>query len=282
MHLEQAAALHEPTLRAEALARVRLDFPTVACSGMVRTAWLLGFPDRALVLARKALDSGRESGNPDGLGLAFVFAVLGHTLRREPAQALEHAAIGLAFCEEHGIAQQRAWLLVTHGWAVAEVRDSRRGLSEMEQAIHALRAMNVESSLPFCFALLAETQSKSGDLAGACRSVEEGLEFSRRTHDVAFDAELFRLRGELQLAEGGDLDLRQRAAEASFRRAIELAQRQETRSLELRATTSLCRLLRDRGAGGAARALLAGILATFTEGHETADLRTAKALLDTL
>jgi adenylate cyclase len=106
------------------------------------------------------------------------------------------------------------------------------------------------------------------------------------------EAEVHRLKGELLLidlpspAEAvGPASLA--AAEACFRHAIEVARRQGARWWELRATASLCRLLCKAGAGrtasGAeARRMLADITGTFDEGFDTADLREAQELLETL
>jgi predicted ATPase len=71
-------------------------------------------------------------------------------------------------------------------------------------------------------------------------------------------------------------------AEQCFRTAIEIARRQSARSEELRATTSLARMLRDTARRDEARAMLAEIYNWFTEGFDTSDLKEAKALLDEL
>jgi predicted ATPase len=71
-------------------------------------------------------------------------------------------------------------------------------------------------------------------------------------------------------------------AETCFRRAIEIAHRQSAKSLELRATMSLSRLLDKQRKRGEARQMLAGIYGWFTEGFDTADLKEAKGLLDEL
>jgi predicted ATPase len=71
-------------------------------------------------------------------------------------------------------------------------------------------------------------------------------------------------------------------AESCFREAIEIAQRQQAKSWELRATISLARLLAKMGKRAEARAILAEIYGWFTEGFDTADLKDAKALLDEL
>ncbi len=93
-----------------------------------------------------------------------------------------------------------------------------------------------------------------------------------------YEAELLRLKGELLLKRPAPDE----EPEACFRQAISVARRQSAKTLELRATTSLARLLAEHGKGEEARALLAEIYCWFTEGFDTADLKEAKALLDAL
>ncbi len=94
-----------------------------------------------------------------------------------------------------------------------------------------------------------------------------------------FEAEAHRVKGELLLAQDASNAAQ---AEQSFRTAIEIARRQKAKSWELRATTSLVRLLDQQGKRDEARAMLADIYNWFTEGFDTADLKDAKALLDEL
>src|SRR5262249_51942277 len=89
--------------------------------------------------------------------------------------------------------------------------------------------------------------------------------------------EAFRIRGELQIKQG-----RREPAEADFREALKLARSMGAKALELRATMSLARLLRDTGRRDEAHSMLADIYNWFTEGFDTADLKEAKALLDEL
>ena len=73
-------------------------------------------------------------------------------------------------------------------------------------------------------------------------------------------------------------------AEAEFwlQRALDVARRQEAKSLELRTATSLARLWQQQGKRQKAHDLLAPVYGWFTEGFDTADLQEAKSLLDTL
>ena len=92
------------------------------------------------------------------------------------------------------------------------------------------------------------------------------------------EAELYRLKGELLLLAGTSKS----EAEESLRTAVVISRRQQAKSWELRAATSLARLLRDSGRRDEAHTMLADIYGWFTEGFDTADLKDAKALLDEL
>jgi predicted ATPase len=111
------------------------------------------------------------------------------------------------------------------------------------------------------------------------RLIAEALDHVVQTGIVYYEAELHRLEGELRLC----LDqVDEQRAEASFRRAHETAKRQQAKSWELRAATSLARLWGERGRRAEARDLLAPVYGWFTEGFDTADLKNAKTLLDEL
>src|SRR5262249_16433359 len=132
---------------------------------------------------------------------------------------------------------------------------------------------------PRFFALRAEACAKTDGPMAALKVVTEGMALGVAIEERSYEAELYRLKGELLLMQGAP-----NAAEAEhlLRAAIEIARRQSGRALELRATVSLARLLRDTNRRGEAHAMLADIYNWFTEGFDTADLKDAKALLDEL
>jgi len=116
--------------------------------------------------------------------------------------------------------------------------------------------------------------------------MEDGLQALAEAHTLVeqqeerwWEAEVCRLRGVLLLRQTGTP---QAEAEAWFQRALDIAHRQEAKSLELRAALSLSRLWQQQGKRAEARALLAPIYDWFTEGFDTADLQEAKALLEEL
>ena len=99
-----------------------------------------------------------------------------------------------------------------------------------------------------------------------------------KTGERYYEAELYRLKGELMLTRGGD----GAEAEACFHRAIDVARRQQAKSWELRATVSLSRLWQNQGKVEEARQMLQEIYDWFTEGFDTKDLQEARTLLEEL
>ena len=110
-------------------------------------------------------------------------------------------------------------------------------------------------------------------------ALDEGLAIVQKNDERFQEAELHRLKGELLLTEFPD---RTAAAEESFRQAIEIARRQLSRAWELRATMSLSRLWQRQGRRDEARAALAAVLNTYTEGFSTPDLMDAATLIRAL
>jgi predicted ATPase len=100
-----------------------------------------------------------------------------------------------------------------------------------------------------------------------------------QTGERLWEAELYRLQGELRLARTTEHHIE---AETSFQQALGIARRQQAKSLELRAAVSLARLWHQQGKPAAARQVLGDVYHWFTEGFDTGDLRDAKALLEEL
>ena len=128
------------------------------------------------------------------------------------------------------------------------------------------------------FAFIATALGRLSRFDEALGIVDESFGFIERTGQQYYAAELHRLKGELLLAQ----DSSNVQAEQSFCAAIEIARNQHAKSWELRATTSLARMLAKQGKRDKARSMLAEIYNWFTEGFDTADLKDAKALMEEL
>jgi predicted ATPase len=138
--------------------------------------------------------------------------------------------------------------------------------------------------------MLAEAYQTVGQPEPGLRVLAEAVAQVETTEERFWEAEIYRLKGELLLtAQGAGRSLRAvegmqdaESPEGCFLTAIAIAQRQEGKSLELRATVSLARLWQQHGKKDQARHTLADIYGWFTEGFDTIDLQQAKALLDEL
>jgi len=202
------------------------------------------------------------------------------SFRREAELARERAETAIALAAEHRFPLWSAVGEIFRGWAFAEQAGGEESFVQLRRGLDSLRAMGSRVYLPAVVGLLADALRKSGRLEEAVAALDEAFAAADQDEESWWKAELHRVRGELWLAApanaAGD------AAEHCFRQAIDLARRQGAKSLELRAVTSLSRLLRKRGKKEEARKMLAQIYGWFTEGFDTADLKDAKTLLEEL
>jgi predicted ATPase len=212
--------------------------------------------------------------HPHTSTLAAFFASTFHQLMRQwpQCQAEAERALGLAGRGQFPFWQAGCTML--RGSALAQQGHVDEGIAVLRQGLAGWEATGTQLALPYFRARLAEAFLAAGRR-------EEGLEalgqsFSHR-EEVWWLAEQFRLRAELLLTPGTEVE-----AEAALRKAVELACRQKSKSLELRATASLARLLRQQGRAAEGRDLLAKCCAWFTEGFDTPDLQEAKGLLEEL
>ncbi|HVH82120.1 MAG TPA: hypothetical protein VM782_22170, partial [Stellaceae bacterium] len=163
-------------------------------------------------------------------------------------------------------------LAIKRGDLVTGLRLVRSGLDEVGAA-----SSSVSRLIAF---LMAEALGAAGQIADGLAAVDEAIEQSERTEERWLIAELLRIKGEFLLLQ--DAAAAVAAAEDHFRQALELARRQGALSWELRAATSLARLLSDQARSNEAQELLAPVYNRFTEGFATADLEAARVLLDDL
>jgi class 3 adenylate cyclase/predicted ATPase len=249
-------------------------------SQLAFTLWMLGYPDRALTKGNEGIAMARDLGHPFSLAIALHMTGTVHQLRREPqlAESREDAVIALS--AERELSFWSWWASIIRGWAVAQQKEGAEGIAQMREDLAVIRAAGTELALPWALALLAEALGNEGQAEEALTVLGDALALAAKNGDLMYEAEINRLRGELLL----DLSQGQNRTEAEscFRRAIEIARRQHAKSWELRAVTSLCRLLHKQGKNSEAHGMLADIYGWFTEGFDTADLKNAKALLEEL
>jgi class 3 adenylate cyclase/predicted ATPase len=246
---------------------------------IARVLWLLGYPDQALGWSRDALTLAQQSAHPFGMAFALNLAAVFHQFRREErcTQARAEAAISLA--KEQGFPYWMAVGSLMRGWALAQQGQAREGIEQITQGLMTYRATGAELWRPYWLALLAEVHGTIREPEAGLTVLAEALALTDTTGQRWCEPELYRLKGELLLQQGSDT---QADAEICFHQAIAIAQNQQAKSFELRATTSLARLWQQQGKRDEARQVLGDVYSWFTEGFDTADLQSAKALLDKL
>jgi predicted ATPase len=276
-HFAHMISFYEPEQHHRALVSLRgSDAGTSALAYDACCLWCLGYPEQALNRSQQALAVARALGHPFSLAdvLSYAGGYLGE-LRRD-GQAL------MGYAEElKSLAQETPpWSMAGtyfQGEALLLLGRAQEGLVQIREGMDMYESMGVRYFLPGRMLFLAEAQAKVGQPEQGLDTLDQALAVVEETGERYWESELHRLRAELLLIQGDEVD-----AEASFHKAIEVARRQSARSWELRATTSLARLWQARGKIGKAREMLAATYDWFTEGFDTPDLREAKALLEEL
>jgi predicted ATPase len=170
---------------------------------------------------------------------------------------------------------------VYRGWALVEQGAVEEGLAQLQQGITAWQATGAEAARPYYLSLLAAAYGKIGRADAGLPLLAEALTAVHQHGEHFYEAELYRLTGELLLAQGGH-GPNVSEAEEGFLHALAVARHQQARSLELRAAMRLSRLWQWQGKQAEAHELLVLVYDWFTEGFDTTDLQEAKALLQEL
>jgi tetratricopeptide (TPR) repeat protein len=221
-------------------------------------------------MSREAVELAREE-DPYTLAAALILTANVHLGLGERDRAREQAEEVIAIGRERGFPDLEAMGTGCRGLALG----GARGLEELQRGKAQFAATRVETISVARHWSLAEANLNRA--LGRTEQALAVLEPAFATESGARNAGLHQEKGEI-LVQRGTTD----EAEHCFRRALEIARKQEAKSLELRTATSLACLLRDQGQGEEARMLLQPVYHWFTEGFDTADLKEAKALLEEL
>ncbi len=308
-HFAQALALYGPREQhAPAVVPYSPDLLITCLAVEPLALWLLGYPEQAVQHSLKGLSLVRELGRPYSLAFVLSFAAWLHHCYRDWAavRAQAEELLGLATAQDFPlwVTQGRYW----QGWLRSEQGEQDAGLVQLQQALTAWQATGAELGLPFYLSGLARAYGKRDQVEEGLNVLADALARVNRTGERFWEAELYRLKGELTLQQSSVQSLASRVpkssrfkvqgskskngnpqpaihnlqseAEECFQKAIDIARRQSAKSLELRAAMSLSRLWQQQGKKQQARQTLAEIYGWFTEGFDTADLKEAKALLE--
>jgi tetratricopeptide (TPR) repeat protein len=283
-HLEQGSSFYDPEKRRSKSFRAIQD-PGVDClSFTALTLWYLGYSEQALRKIDEAIALARALAHPYTLAYSFAHGAYVHKQRREAEAARASSEAAIAICSKHGFPFFLGIATVIRGWAIAHQGQKQEGVREILRGLDIYKTTGSGINWAWILICLAETYDIAKNLPEAANAAREAVLAVTKTGERRDEAEVHRLIGVLtwrQKARSSAIQNKSQA-EQHFRKAIEVARHQNAKSCQLRATTSLARLLRDTNRRDEARTMLSEIYNWFAEGFDTADLKDAKALLDEL
>jgi len=274
-HGDLLQALYDPQKHWHVVQKTNTDPLTGESVYRGQYLWMLGFPEQAVAASNARDEHARRRGHPFDLALSLtlgaqVFEFLGLPDELE-RRANEAGAVGRRFgvplffemmCE---ISRGAAWLR-------AGRFDEAAG--QIERSVARLASTGHNIWLSYLLALRGEALEMMGQREAAALQLDESIAHIERGEERSHFAEVLRLRGWLHSRNGDHA-----TGELLLRRAIGVAQAQEAKSWELRATMTLAELLRDQGKTPEALAMLTSVYGWFTEGFETKDLTKARSLI---
>jgi class 3 adenylate cyclase/predicted ATPase len=278
-YLEEGIARSTPDQRRALVFRMGQD-PSHLCRAYAAIAlWLLGYPEQALARLHDALGLAHELSHPFNLIHARCLAGFVSQFRRDVPAVYEYAEAAVALSTEQGFPLFVAWGTSLRGWALAMQGQGEEGLAQVRQGIASFRATGAALLVPYFCTMLAEVSAHLGHTEDGLQALAEAHTPMEQHEERWWEAEVYHLRGVLLLRK--DV-AQQEEAEAWLQRALDVARRQQAKSLELRTAMSLARLWQHQGKRSEAYELLVPVYNWFTEGFDTADLQEATALLEHL
>ncbi|MEM7022224.1 MAG: AAA family ATPase [Pseudomonadota bacterium] len=279
-HCRQGLSLYDHEAHGALASRFGGADPGVALNTLSANChWYLGQPDQSLQFVERNTGMFSSLNHPLSECWGRVSLAQIHLLRGERDATERGAARVLQLAQELSLPTYVGWAMALYGWSLLGTGNEPDSVDKIREGIRVSIGTGTKALVTIWRCLLAEAAMKKGDHV-ACLAALDGAEaLVSETQERLWAAELLRLRGLLHLArDGRDTPL----AEECFQRAIETARRQDAKSWELRAATSLARLWAEEGERGKAVDLLAPVFQWFTEGHDTRDLKNARAQLDAM
>jgi DNA-binding response OmpR family regulator/class 3 adenylate cyclase/predicted ATPase/ABC-type cobalamin transport system ATPase subunit len=240
--------------------------------------WLSGWPDQAADAAAKAEQFGRESGHMHSLFYALWHAGMANVLLRNQSEV---GRLGSELTRHANERELPYWQALGHfleGWHAGHCGRPADAVARLRLGLELWEQRGSRVFRPVCMAFLAEAYFADDQTELAKTTFEAALQIGSETGERWAEPEILRLQAELL---AGKKDHPPKFAITRLEKAIELARQQGSRSLELRATMSLARILARKGKPSQMLERLSNIYQTFGEGFGTADLIEAKSMLTT-
>ena len=279
LQLEASIATYDPEKHRSHALVYGQDPKVLALTYLVKTVCPLGYPDLGLSRSQEMLSLARSLAHPFSLTFALYGSSMVRVWRQEWRAAQAFAEEFIALCAEQGLSHQESQARCLLARVLVQQGAGATGAGMLRRSLAELKAMGPGNMYLLWLPWSAEAFGRMGQAEEGLSELGDAFRLLGRSDQRYAESELYWIKGTLleQLASP-DAD----EAEASYLKAIEVARHQQTKLLELRAATSLCRIWQRQGKRAEARELLAPIYLWFTEGFDTPDLKDAKALLDAL
>ena len=246
--------------------------------------WALGYPDQALLQSQKMLPQVRLINHSFSSIASLAFNSLLHIFRKDSI-ALEPLGKEIySVSEKKGFALFIGVGLFKTGFTLVHQGQVKEGINKLLQALEIYKVTGIRFTLSDLLGSISEAYGMYGDIEKAMDFMEQALTEVQRGNEHYYEAELYRIKGELILKKADDKNRKEveKEAEECFKQSLKVAQEQMAKSFELRTSLSLCRLLKKQDKKEEAIQLLTKIYNWFTEGFEESDLKEAKAMLEDL
>jgi tetratricopeptide (TPR) repeat protein len=235
-----------------------------------RNVWMLGRPDEARRRMAYALSVAGANESPYDTAFSTYMAAILAVLMRNAAEGRRLAEQAIDLADANGFRQFATISRVALGRALIDLDPSPRAVDLIETGIAGMAETGSRVAMTLYLAWLAEAQAAVGSLPAAIETIDRALLLN--PEELFFRPELLRIRGELW-GMSGDVS----RADDDMQAALSLAADMEALSLKLRAALSLHRL--HARAGSRAATIVAAVYGQFREGHDTADLAEAAAVV---
>jgi predicted ATPase len=278
-HYEEAIVLNNSAEHRQLAMRFGQDVMTTVLSYYSLALWSLGYPEKGLRYAKRAVEVARETGHAASLMFAFYMASFFHISCRNYSLADKLARELFTVADQKGAELWKASSLIYQGCVAVANAKPADAIALMTPGIASYRSTGATALLTVFLSYLGRAYADLGQFDEAWRCIDEASSIIKTAEEKIWEAEVNRISGEItMLSRPPDAT----KAEQHLTNAFSVARQQQAKSLELRAAISMARLWRDQGKVQQARELLAPVYGWFTEGFDTRDLKEAKALLEEL
>lgn len=216
-----------------------------------------------------------EIGHPFSQALTLFWAAMCEQMARDHTAARQYAERSARLAAEHGFAVLRGWAACIAGWAAVVDGQHASGIAGIRAGLGAAQATGTKQLEVYFFGVLADACRIAGCTSEGLAAVHSGLETAYSTKERFYEAELLRLKGELEGATATEAG----QSVTLLERAVELARRQAAHLLELRALTSLVHATQDPKRTAELLPRVAALLEQLTLRPESADARAARLLV---